>query len=180
LKTRNPKTGRDLGFATLAAMGLLLSACSYDSAELRDYVAEVKSRPGGKFERIPPPPDPSPVPEVSQKVDPFRSFLTEELAKAAQPLDPPELPWPPHNPEELERYPLDALRMVGTLDQQSEQWGLIRDPDGVIHRVKAGNYMGRNYGKILEVSEHRIHLLEKVSDGRGQWQERDAEVSLSE
>lgn len=180
MKTRIQKNGRYLGFATLAATGLLLSACSYDSADLRDYVAEVKSRPGGKLENFPPPPPPPAVPEVSRKVDPFESFLAEELAKVAKALDPAAPPWPPHNSEELERYSLDSLRMVGTLDQQSEQWGLIRDPDGVIHRVKAGNYMGRHYGKILEVSEHGVHLMEKVADSRGQWQERDAELSLTE
>ncbi len=70
--------------------------------------------------------------------------------------------------------------MVGTLEQQKNQWGLIRDPGGIIHRVKAGNFMGQNYGKILEVSERRIHLMEKVPDGRGSWDERDAELSLTE
>jgi type IV pilus assembly protein PilP len=143
-------------------------------------VAEVKSRPGGKIGDIPPPPQAPPVPDVSRKVDPFESFLAEELANVAKPLDATDPPWPPHNPEELERYSLDSLRMVGTLDQQSELWALIRDPGGVIHRVKAGHYMGSNYGKILEVSERRIYLLEKVSDGHGQWQEREAEVSLYE
>ncbi|MEJ2090077.1 MAG: pilus assembly protein PilP [Gammaproteobacteria bacterium] len=147
MKTCKSKTGRVHGVATLVAMALLLPACSYDAADLRDYVAEVKSRPGGKIGDIPPPPQAPPVPEVSG---------------------------------ELERYSLDSLRMVGTLDQQSELWALIRDPGGVIHRVKAGHYMGSNYGKILEVSERRIYLLEKVSDRHGQWQEREAEVSLYE
>lgn len=40
--------------------------------------------------------------------------------------------------------------------------------------------MGQNHGKIVEVSENRIHLLEKVSDGRGEWDEREAAMSLSE
>jgi type IV pilus assembly protein PilP len=180
LKTTIAKTARGLGLATLAGMGLLASACSYDAADLRDYVAEVKSRPGGKLEEIPEFPDAGPVPEVSRKNDPFKSFLSEELANIAKPFDPEEPPWPPRSPEELEHYTLDSLRMVGTMDQQSEQWGLIKGPDGVIHRVKAGNFMGKNHGKILEVSERRIVLLEKVSDGRGQWQERDAALSLSE
>lgn len=174
------KFTRGLSFATLAGMGLLTSACTYDSADLRDYVGEVKSRPGGKLDKIPYPSPPEPIPEVSQKANPFKSFLADELANIAKPLDPEDLPWPPRNDEELERYALDSLRMVGTLVQQSQQWGLVRGPDGVIYRVKAGNFMGKNYGKILEVSERRIHLLEKVSDGRGQWAERDAELSLSE
>lgn len=167
MKTSIPKSARDFGLAMLAGMGLLASACSYDAADLRDYAAEVKSRPGGKLDDISYPPEPEPVPEVSRKTDPFKSFLAEELANIAKPFDPEEPPWPPRSQEELERYALDSLRMVGTLDQQSEQRGLIKGPDGVIHRVKAGNFMGKNHGKVLEVSERRIYLMEKVSDGRG-------------
>ena len=89
-------------------------------------------------------------------------------------------PWPPRNQEELERYALDSLRMVGTLEQQSEQWGIVKGPDGVIHRVRAGNFLGQNHGKIVEVTENRIRLLEKFPDRRGEWEDREAAISLSE
>ncbi len=174
---RNPITVRSLGFATLAALGLSMSACTRDAADLRAYVAEVKSRPGGKLEPHPVYPPPPAIPEVSQAKDPFKSFLADELARKPKPV---ELPWPPRNQEELERYALDSLRMVGTLEQQGEQWGLIRGPDSIIHRIKAGNFMGQNYGKILEVSEQRIHLLERVPDVQGKWEDREAEIALSE
>lgn len=180
MRTCIAKSTRGAGFAALGLLGLLGSACTYDSADLRDYVAEVKSRPGGQIQEIDGFRIPETIPEVSQRVDPFASFLADELANVGDPVDPEQAPWPPHNPEELERFALDSLRMVGTLDQQDEQWGLVKGPDGVIHRVKVGNFMGKNYGKIVELSEQRIHLLEKVSDGRGQWQEREAEISLSE
>ena len=164
----------------VAILGVSISACSYDAADLRDYVAEVKSRPGGALDKLPDFPPPEPIPAVSQKTDPFKSFLADELENTAKPIPPQEPPWPPRNEEELERYALDSLRMVGTLEQKDEQWGLVRDPGGVIHRVRAGNFMGKNYGKIIEVSEQRIHLLEKVSDGHGSWEDRAAEIALSE
>lgn len=164
----------------VATIALSISACSYDPADLRDYVAEVKSRPGVKPQPIHEYPPPERIPTISQKSDPFASFLAEELGKTSSPIDPPEPPWPPHTPEELEHFALDTLRMVGTLEQQSEHWALVRDPAGVIHRVKAGNYVGDNYGKILGVSAQRIRILEKVSDGRGNWEDRAAELALSE
>ena len=101
---------RALGTAALAALGLSMSACTYDSADLRDYVAEVKSRPGGELEPQPDYPRFPPIPEISQSTDPFKSFLADELARTAQPIDPKDPPWPPHNQEELERYALDSLR----------------------------------------------------------------------
>lgn len=166
--------------AALVTLALALSACSYDSADLRDYVAEVRSRPGGVLEPIPDAPLPPAIPEISQATDPFKSFLARELENTPEPIDPQEPPWRPRTPEELERHALDSLRMVGTLHQQDEQWGLVRDPEGVVHRVRAGNFMGRHHGKILEISENRIRLLEKVSDGRGQWQDREAGITLFE
>jgi len=180
LNTNRAIRTRALRAVTLAALGLSMSACTYDSADLREYVAEVKTRPGGELEPPPEYPPPPPIPELNQESDPFKSFLADELARTAEPIDPPNPPWPPHNPEELEHYALDSLRMVGTLERQSGQWGLVKGPDGVIHRVQAGNYMGQNHGKIVDVSENRIHLLEKVSDGRGEWEEREAAMSLSE
>ena len=180
LNTCTPRRPRILGAASLVALALSMSACNYDSADLRDYVAEVKSRPGGKLKDHPPLPPPPPIPEISRKSDPFKSFLADELSKTAKPIPPTDLPWPPRNQEELERYALDSLRMVGTLEQQSEQWGIVKGPDGVIHRVRAGNFMGQNHGKIVEVSENRIRLLEKFPDRRGEWEDREAAISLSE
>lgn len=180
MKSNNQNATRQPGIAVVVALAVSMSACSYDSADLRDYVAEVKSRPGGKIEKIRPYPLPEPIPEISQRVDPFESFLEDELDNTAKPIPPKELPWGPYNQEELERYALDSLRMVGTLEQKAEKWGLVRDPGGVIHRVKAGNLMGRNYGKIIDVSEQRIHLLEKIPDGLGSWEDREAKISLSE
>lgn len=166
--------------AAVVLLGLTMSACSYDAADLRDYVAEVKSRPGGKIDPLPVYPPSEPIPEISQRADPFKSFLADELENTAGPVPSPEPPWDPRNEEELERYALDSLRMVGTLEQKDQQWGLVKDPDGVVHRVRAGNFMGRNHGKIIEVSEQRIFLLEKVADPRGKWEDRKAQIALSE
>lgn len=172
------KTARATRIALAATLALGASACSYDAADLRDYVAEVKSRPGGALQPPPAAPEFEEIPLISQESDPFQSFLARELG--ATPVPAPEPPWPPHNPEELEGYALDSLRMVGTLERQNTQWALVRDPAGVVHRVRSGNYMGENYGKILDVSENRIQLLEKVWDGHGNWTEREAQLALSE
>ncbi len=180
MKSMLPRATGHFSVAPLVAVVLALSACTNDSADLRDYVAEVKSRPGGSLEKIPPVPLPAPIPVISQRTDPFESFVANALGNATKPVPPEVPPWPPRIEEELERFSLDSLRMVGTLKQQEEQWGLVKDPDGVIHRVKAGNFMGQNHGKILDVSDLRIHLLEKVSDGRGSWEERRAALTLAD
>jgi type IV pilus assembly protein PilP len=84
------------------------------------------------------------------------------------------------NKEELEQYELDSLRMVGTMENGENQWGIIMGPDGAVHRIKVGNYMGRNTGKVLNVFEDRIELREIVKNSEGRWEERQATIALVE
>jgi len=57
-------------------------------------------------------------------------------------------------------------------------YGLVRDPNGGVHRVQMGDYMGTDNGKILAIDENGIELLEIVSDGTGGWVERERTVNL--
>jgi len=70
--------------------------------------------------------------------------------------------------------------MVGTLENDDELWGIVRDPTGAVHRVQVGNYMGTNYGKILNIQEEQIDLRELIKDAQGSWEERQASLALSE
>ena len=82
--------------------------------------------------------------------------------------------------EELESYSLDSIRMVGILEQLGVTWGLVKTKEGTIHRVKTGNYMGQNHGRIVQISEDRIDLTEIVQDGTGGYSERQASLALAE
>jgi len=84
------------------------------------------------------------------------------------------------NREELEDFELDSLKMVGTMEDENENWGVVIDPDGIVHRVSVGNYMGRNIGKIVNVFEDRIELREIVKNNQGRWEERQAALALIE
>jgi type IV pilus assembly protein PilP len=59
-------------------------------------------------------------------------------------------------------------------------WALVRAPDGVIHRVQSGNYMGRNHGKITSISESQMQLKEIVPNGRGGFIDKDTSVPAVE
>ena len=84
------------------------------------------------------------------------------------------------NREELEQFELDSLRMVGTIDDENNNWGIILDPNGIVHRVKVGNYVGLNIGKIINIYEDRVELREIVQDSDGRWEEREAGLALLE
>jgi type IV pilus assembly protein PilP len=82
--------------------------------------------------------------------------------------------------EPLESFPLDGLKMSGTMGLAKSMEGLVRDPDGVVHRVHVGNYLGQNFGRISAISEDRIDLVELVPNGSSGWMERPAAIALGD
>ncbi len=78
----------------------------------------------------------------------------------------------------LEQFNIGQIAMVGTLAQGSLLYGLVRDPNGGVHRIQLGDYMGTDFGKILSINENRVELLEIVGDGTGGWVERERTMSL--
>lgn len=150
-----------------------------DMSDLFRYVDEVRARAPGPIE---------PLPEFKE-VKTFlyvpggrRSpFEPETAEKGAQLIVEDQFgpkPDPTRAPEELEGFSLDALKMVGTLDKGGSNWGLVQTPDGTIHRVQAGNYMGQNYGRIVAITEYEITLIELVKTASGNFLERDAALAL--
>jgi type IV pilus assembly protein PilP len=162
-------------------LALALAGCSGGNlADLEEYVQKVKARVPGPIE---------PLPEVKQvdtfvfepgdRRDPF--VADSPGSEAAAPAPGNKLaPDPLRRKEELEGFALDTLRMVGTLEQNQTKWGLIRTRNGTLHRVRVGNYMGTNNGQITSIGDDAIQLTEIVSEGAGDWRERQATVTLSE
>lgn len=164
----------------LMVMATLLTACSGRQDDLNRYIAEVKARPATPIPPIPAVRTYTPyVYEGLLGRDPFRQSTSEGSDQVAQ-SGPAKGPRPDlQRPREyLERYELDTLSMVGTFSKESSEWALIRDPDGVIHRVAVGNYIGKNHGKVNGISNDQVQLSEFIADGIGGWLVREASVAL--
>ena len=78
------------------------------------------------------------------------------------------------------QFAITSVSMMGTLEREGSTWAIVRSPDSIIHRIGVGNYIGKNHGKIIGISEDRIELKEIVPDGQGGWSERDASLALLE
>jgi len=177
------------GHACIVAAVLVLAGCvSSDISDLEQWTQEVMSRPGGRIE---------PLPEIKpyeaysykgtelDKRDPFEPFYEVRQAQVEDVVDDGlteemEREIKHRHREELEQYELDSLRMVGTMEDDDTQWGIVQDPEGVVHRVRVGNYMGRNVGKITNIFENRIVLREIIKNNQGRWEERQASIALTE
>jgi type IV pilus assembly protein PilP len=82
--------------------------------------------------------------------------------------------------EPLEAFPLDSLRMVGTVERGGQRWAIIKDTDGTVHRIATGSYIGQNDGKIESISEEKMIINELVLDAAGTWHERKAFIALTD
>jgi type IV pilus assembly protein PilP len=82
--------------------------------------------------------------------------------------------------EPLEAYPLESLKMVGTLERGTQRWALIKTPDSNLYRVRRGNYMGQNFGVIAMITDSSITLKELIQDTTGSWSERTSNLQLLE
>jgi type IV pilus assembly protein PilP len=162
--------------AIIAAFGL--TACGTGSDDLDRYITDVKARPGGRIE---------PLPEITP-YEVYTYIADAEGMRSPFMPDTPQQAGPtggmrpdPDRPREfLEGFPLDTLRMVGTLALGETSYGLIQTSDGLIHRVIPGNFMGQNDGRIIDISESEIQIVEIISDGIGGYIERDAAIRLSD
>lgn len=175
---------------SLLALGFLSACVSKDISDIENKVSEIMARPGGRIEPLP---EIKPYEAYAYKSglenakSPFKLFyvlskpeitdesivddgLTEEMEREIK----------NRNREELEKFELDSLRMVGTIDNENNNWAIVLDPDGVVHRVSVGNYIGTNIGKIINIYEDRIDLREIVQDSNGRWEEREAALALLE
>lgn len=164
----------------------LLSACSQSSgfSDLDKFMAETRSKPRGYVE---------PLPafkayeaftySTSDRRAPFEPPVEVQLTMVDQSPKSDAKPDLDRPEEVLENFSLTDLRMVGTLRRDAGSKGLyalIKDPSGGIHRVRTGNFMGQNYGRIIGVSPTRIELIEIVPNGQGSWIERPRSLSLGE
>lgn len=158
---------------------LLLSGCGRSDADLREYIASVKSRKSQDINPIPQVKPYEPFEYIAGvRRDPF--VLAEPQAEQSVAAANGPRPDLRRNREALEEYPLDALKMVGTINTKSGSFALIKAPDGVVHRVTLRNHIGQNYGEIIRITESEIGLLELVPDGFGGWAQRPASVALSQ
>ena len=172
---------RKLTAVSILGITLLVSGCaSNDMGDLASFVAETKAKYVGQVEALPIiTPYESHRYQVTSVRDPFKIPVAIAKAKSKKRSSNGVRPSNARNKEELERYPLDSLSMVGIMNNDGQKWAIVKTPDNNVHRVRKGNYLGENNGKILNISESKISLKEIVADGLGGWTSRKNTVALS-
>jgi type IV pilus assembly protein PilP len=155
----------------------LLAGCGGEShQDLRGWMAEQGKGARGRLEPVPQikPYEPFaynafdlPDPFKPRKIEPAKggSKLAPDLARRREPL---------------ESFPLESLTMVGTLEKNKAIFALVRTPERDVYQVRAGNYLGQDFGVIVGISDTDIKLRELVQDGAGDWTERTSSLQLQQ
>lgn len=157
----------------------IVVSCGGEKDDLDAYLEEVRTRPGRSPEALPQIRNPEEFRYVAAgRRSPFAPIgprAEDTRRTGAEPG--PDLA---REREFLEHYSLDALRMVGSLRHASGFYGLMQTPDGLVHRLATGDYLGRNHGRVIHISDGEVQLLELVADGNGGYLQRQAVILLAD
>ncbi len=154
----------------------MMSACSQN--DYSDLEAFVHSSGDGLQGKIDPLPEVRPHQFFTYQAFDITSPFVPRKNDQAQSIASGIQPDVNRHKEVLESYPLESLSMVGSLQRQEIIFALIKSPDGTLHRVKIGNHLGQNFGKINQISEAEVKVSEIVQDGVNEWIERSSAIML--
>ena len=173
---------RRIGATAMAfALAALVSACGAEYEELQQWMEQQKREAKPNVTPLVPPKKFNPQAYASaQAVDPYSlqklSVALKQEARQPNSLLAAELN---RRREPLEAFPLDSMGMVGSVNKQGRPYALLK-VDNLLYQVKAGDYLGQNYGRITRIGETEVALREIVQDAAGEWIERPATLQLQE
>jgi len=164
------------GAIICCAVGLLAACGGESHQDLRAWMQDQGKGVKGKLDPLPQvkPYEPFtynafdlPDPFKPRKIEPAKggSKLAPDLNRRKEPL---------------ESFPLESLQMVGTLQRGKNTYALVRTTDKDIYQIKIGNYLGQNFGVVVQISEGEVQVRELVQDGAGDWTERSSTIQLAD
>ncbi|KGK01079.1 pilus assembly protein PilP [Thalassotalea sp. ND16A] len=160
---------------------LLLSACFDDLTDLQAHIDKVKESTSNKIKPIPLLTDFNHFDYSAFALrSPFVAPKPEAIQEKMQQMSDCLHPDPRRRKQPLEKFALESLDMRGTLGEKGIIWALVEAADDTLHRVSIGSYLGLYNGRITNVGQEEIIIVELIPDGAGCWVERETTVSMVE
>lgn len=170
-----------LRISSTAILLTQLFACSAPHDELRTWMDQEREQQRPAVQAIEPPQQFVPTSyEHFDDVDPFNEQkITSVLSRTSAQMSPLLANEMNRRKEPLESFPIDSLKVVGSFKRGGIQYGLIK-VDDLLYKVKVGDHVGQNYGKIMKITETEISINEIVQDAVGEWIDRPTSLQLQE
>ncbi|CAE6917509.1 pilus assembly protein PilP [Vibrio alginolyticus] len=157
----------------------LLVGCQANDESLTDFIRGVENQARRDVEKLKPADEYVAVaydPKILRA--PFE--LPREATIATQPIARKDCWQPPSRARsgKLEKFPLNQLRLKGVMGIGNTVSGLVQAPNGTVYKVAPGQYLGRNNGKVTQVTHSYLLINETLPDGLGCWQKRKVKLAL--
>ncbi|WP_206486260.1 pilus assembly protein PilP [Thalassotalea sp. G2M2-11] len=160
-------------------MILSLSGCFDDTADIKAHIAKVQADTPRHIEPIPSIPEFNHFDYSAGSLrSPFDAPRPEAIQEKVQQMSGCLSPDPRRRKQPLEKFSLSDLVMRGTLGELGITWALVEASDATLHRVAVGNYLGLYNGRITEVNQNNVKVIELIPDGAGCWVERETVVAM--
>ncbi len=174
---------KTLSVLLLAGAALLAGCSGSDKEELQQWMAQQRA---SVKPTVPPITEPKKfTPQAYTEASAFEPFnilkLTQALRRESNQPSTSELIAPElaRRKESLKAFPLDTMAMVGSMTRNGQPVALVR-VDKLLYKVRVGEYLGLNYGRITRINETEVALREIVQDAAGEWIERLDTLQLHE
>jgi len=172
-----------LGLILPSLLSVGLAGCSGSGdQEVQQWMDKTKQETVASIPKLNEPKDF--IPFVYDKKNELDPFNPTKLQSALAKMNPgsahgikPDLD---RRREALESVPLDVVKMVGTITQGGVHYALVEVDGKAVNQVKAGNYIGQNYGLVTKINEDSIEIKEIYLDAGGDWSERVQKLELQE
>ncbi|WP_394245549.1 pilus assembly protein PilP [Vibrio astriarenae] len=164
---------------TMILSTLLLLGCKANQESLHNYVQQIEQSASSQIQSLAPAMS-FQASRYSQQ-EPRQPFVLPQAALVVdQPLARRDCwqPTPRHKSGKLERYPLQKLKLRGMMGSEGDLSALVQTPQGEVAKVRAGQYIGLNNGKVTSVSSNRLVIKETLPDGLGCWSTRMVTLAL--
>ncbi|WP_371375959.1 pilus assembly protein PilP [Thalassotalea aquiviva] len=160
---------------------LLLTGCFDNVSDLQAHIDKVKASTPNRIKEIPPLTvfnhfEYSAFALRSPFVPPKPEAIQEKMQQMSDCLHPD----PRRRKQPLEKFALEGLSMNGTIGEEGITWALIEASDSTLHRVSIGSFLGLYNGRITNVGQEEIIIVELIPDGSGCWVERETTISMVE
>jgi type IV pilus assembly protein PilP len=169
------------GLLLLLAAAGLIAGCEGENQELQAWMDQQRREVRPQVLPLAAPKKFDPVPYANaQQVDPFSTQkLTVAIKQESRQPNSLLAAEMNRRKEPLESFSLDMMAMVGSVSKAGVPFALLK-VDNLLYRVKPGDYVGQNYGRVTRITETEVGLREIVQDAAGEWIERGASLQLQE
>jgi len=166
---------------SLAMLSALAGCGDGGVQEVRDWMKEVRAQTPVTAQKLSEPKKFVPFTYAGkEELDPYNAAkLSVALAKMQASSGGGIKPDLDRRKEPLESYPLDSIKMVGTLEKPGLSYALLQ-VDKTVFQAKVGNYVGQNFGMVTKITDTEVEIKEIVRDAAGEWTERNAKLELQE